>query len=1169
MATVLVRLLAAAALLRCRAAASCCVLLLLCVAGPAAQAASYTFRSDTYSWETTTNTISTWDKTCTSYQIDDDKVTLSFTGGFTFPFAGSSYSSVRVLTNGMLQFGTDNGFHRTYTNTTLPAAAPSNIGGGCAASTPTNVLMGYWMDLKPSPASGGGGTVTWQQKGTAPNRYFVVSWNAVYQYNTSTPYTFQIILYENGEFKYQYGNANASGSNATIGVQVNSTDYTLYSYNSGYNANGTAIRWLPASGTPSRVAEYRMDEYSWSGAVGEVIDSSGNGHNGVRVGSSSQTTASGYVCRAFEVPSNTNTTIAAVDSALDVDSAIGSKGSISLWYRASVAWSNNSNAAMLVDASTSSSRPFFLQRDDRGALRFVVSDSAGNTVTASSPAQTFAAGTWVHIAATWFLASGSNQSTLRIYVNGVQVEVQVGTTNGSLDPSLATLFIGDNRSSSTPTGATDNSANGRIDEVRIYNYEITAVELAADIAVSHSCAPALHHVEIQADSSSGLTCNPVTLTLVACQDAACATRSTSGVTGTLTASGTGVSWNFPDGTAFTIPSGSSTATLRLHATDVTAPGNSVTLGTSGVSPTPTSGGTCNFAGATDCKYAAYNSGFVFDVPHHAAETAQTVNISAIKKDDATQACVPAFANVSRSLTFTCSYTNPSSGFVPVRVGGRALNSGNNAAAACDGTGQAVSLAFNAGGVASTTVQYADAGKLSLTARYTGTGSEAGLSMSHTDDFVAAPGNFLITGPSGVQVAGVAFNVAVTARNSANATTRNFGRESQPDGATVTHTLYQPVGGAVGSLAAVNVSSPLGSFTNGAASGQFTWSEAGLIDLVANLTARPGVNGYLDSGLGITGNTGGTGAVGRFIPHHYNTVVTPACSTGSTPFTYYDQPFVLQVTAMNGLASPGVTSNYAGDRFITVSGASRTVARDTALTDANGLGGSFSPATVTAASFSNGSATLSTARYGGFTTKLVNPGSLKARARATDASANDVSSTPATSPSASEGTMVMRSGRLRLFNAFGSERSTLAVSLQAEYWSGTSWLLNGDDQCSNVSLGAVALSNYRDGKGAAGAWTTAVAAGGGLLSGGRGTLTLSAPVPAGRTGIVDLALNLGSGTSDQSCMSVHPATTGANLSWLRSQNGACSATWDRDPSARASFGIYTPQSTRTIHAREIY
>jgi MSHA biogenesis protein MshQ len=42
-----------------------------------------------------------------------------------------------------------------------------------------------------------------------------------------------------------------------------------------------------------------------------------------------------------------------------------------------------------------------------------------------------------------------------------------------------------------------------------------------------------------------------------------------------------------------------------------------------------------------------------------------------------------------------------------------------------------------------------------------------------------------------------------------------------------------------------------------------------------------------------------------------------------------------------------------------------------------------------------------------------------------------------------------------------------------------------------------------------------------------------------------------------------------MTWLRAQNGNCATTFDRDPSARVTFGIYKPESTKTIHVREIY
>ena len=82
---------------------------------------------------------------------------------------------------------------------------------------------------------------------------------------------------------------------------------------------------------------------------------------------------------------------------------------------------------------------------------------------------------------------------------------------------------------------------------------------------------------------------------------------------------------------------------------------------------------------------------------------------------------------------------------------------------------------------------------------------------------------------------------------------------------------------------------------------------------------------------------------------------------------------------------------------------------------------------------------------------------------------------------------------------------------------------------------------------------------------------AAPSPSA-TGSVDIALNLGATAADQSCLATHPASTGAALPWLRAPQGSangCAAAWDRDPAARASFGIYSPETRKTLHVREIF
>jgi MSHA biogenesis protein MshQ len=227
--------------------------------------------------------------------------------------------------------------------------------------------------------------------------------------------------------------------------------------------------------------------------------------------------------------------------------------------------------------------------------------------------------------------------------------------------------------------------------------------------------------------------------------------------------------------------------------------------------------------------------------------------------------------------------------------------------------------------------------------------------------------------------------------------------------------------------------------------------------------------------------------------------------------------------------------------------------------------------VNASSFGAGLATIQAAAVGApvftFTNKLTSQTS-SVSIRATDSSG--VSSSA--SPGPTEGSLTLRSGRLKVSNAFGSEKQALIVPVQAQYWNGKAWVVNSLDSCTSVPAASVVLTNYLDYKGAATAgWTTTASTF--TMSNGNANLSLSAPSPTS-TGSVDFAFNLGVTTTDQSCLSSHPASTAASLSWLRAQNGSsnsCSGvlTYDRDPSARATFGVYKPESTKAVFSRDIY
>ena len=1099
-----------------------------------AQAGTYAPRSDTYTWESTANAV-TWAGACTSYPVDDDQASISFTGGFKFKLGPTNYSSVRILSNGMLQFGTDNGLFRTFTNTTLPAGSVP-AASGCTSGATGNTLMAYWTDLNPAE----GGTVTWEQKGSAPNRYFVVSWNDVFQFNTSTPYTFQIILYENGEFKYQYANDNASGSNATIGVQISSTDYTLYAYNSGYNSSGSAIRWYIPNTLPHNVADFRFDESSWNGTVGEVKDSSGNSNHGVLVGTAGNT-ASGKVCRALTVPANTNSTIAGVDSSVQVSSVLGSKGTFSFWYAGNKTWATTTG--VLMDATTKANRPFHLSVQ-AGVLKLMVSDSAGNILTATSPAQTFAANTWVHITATWSLTGVATQSALTLFINGAQVGTLSGTTNGLIDASIGALMIGDNRSTVTSTGGTLNSANGRLDEVRLYNYALTQIQALVDVNQTHACPTALDHLELRHASGTGVTCTPSTLTVVACQDASCSTPYTGGVAATLSSSAS-VAW--PDGMVVNIASGSSSADVRVQYTTA---GN-VTLSATASAPTASRATTCNF-GSPACTYTASASGLLLSAPNHIAESSgNTLTVRAVRTSDNSNQCVPAFTG-TKSITLKCAYLNPSSGTLPVRISGAAVNATGSNAAACDSSGRAAALTFDATGTASAALAYADVGQVQLTGTYTGAAvsNDAGLSMTGSTSFIASPASFEFTSlpsPAVNTKAGSAFSVTLRARNSAGTTTPNFGRESPtPQVPTLTHTKAAPTG--TGSSSGLFTGS-LGAFSGGSATASnLVWSEVGKLDLQASLAS------YLGTGTAVSGSTGTTGsAISPFTPHHFDVVATPGCSSGN--FSYAGQPFTVTVTAMNGLPTPTRTVNYDGSTL------SPVLAKAVTLSDAAnlGLGGFGSTSALAASRFSLGIASTTAPAYT-YTDKRSAPGSLTLRA----VDADGVSSSGYT-----EATMSLRSGRLVLFPVYGSEKTALSMPVQAQYWNGRTWVLNSlDTGCTVVPATSIVRASYLSHQGSATtAWTTTPSAL--SLSGGIGSISLSAPSPIGSTGSVDIALNLGSTAADASCLSSHPASTGASLAWLRSLNGSCASTWNRDPAARASFGIATPETRKTVHVRELY
>lgn len=470
-------------------------------------------------------------------------------------------------------------------------------------------------------------------------------------------------------------------------------------------------------------------------------------------------------------------------------------------------------------------------------------------------------------------------------------------------------------------------------------------------------------------------------------------------------------------------------------------------------------------------------------------------------------------------------------------------------------------------------------------------SFSGLTIKHLDWENAGTGaatetvldnlSLALTGSTAVHKAGRKFYIAATAVNAAAATTTNYAD-------TPTAALTSCSGGAtctaLGADCACTATTGSVTLPGNAVSGTYssvaaTYDEAGAFNIQLLDSSFAVVDAAdTDGDCTSTGRyvCSSTVAVGRFVPDHFavdkNTpTFAAACTAGA--FTYVGQPFtyatppVLTVTAEN--YGGGTTALYAGALWrIAAASVSQSYSALTGVIEP--VTGAWPSPVVTSAgagsgtiSYSAGPIATSGARFGRTNPEAPFDAEIALGTGIVDAdgvtTASTVSFGAATAGNgiAFDTAKSIRYGRLQLANAFGPASGSLAMPVQAQYWSGKSWVLNGDDSCTTLPANAFFLT------GGPAATTTASAVN---LSGGAGSLLLTKSTAA--TGSVDVAANLGTTGSDQSCLAAHGGTA-AGRPWLRSRNGSCATTYDRDPSARATFGVYAPETRRTVHVRELF
>ncbi len=232
----------------------------------------------------------------------------------------------------------------------------------------------------------------------------------------------------------------------------------------GRNYNGE-IRDIPIC---SLAANYYFDSCQWSGTDGEVIDTTHN-YNANILNDTNTTT--GTINNAASLPNENNiSNIYGIDTGL-TPMDIGNEGSISFWFQSNSNWSGGEGRT-LIDASKGD-KYFFVSLRDSGKIQFLLEDEDDKDMQATSiESFSFLANEWVHLTLTWELPNHYN-----LYINGQKstLDISLNSLTGAPFNNLDSIHIGDIILDYISNGR-ENSANGAIDEFKVFKYALTPLQ---------------------------------------------------------------------------------------------------------------------------------------------------------------------------------------------------------------------------------------------------------------------------------------------------------------------------------------------------------------------------------------------------------------------------------------------------------------------------------------------------------------------------------------------------------------------------------------------------------------------------------------------------------------------------------------------------------------------
>lgn len=482
----------------------------------------------------------------------------------------------------------------------------------------------------------------------------------------------------------------------------------------------------------------------------------------------------------------------------------------------------------------------------------------------------------------------------------------------------------------------------------------------------------------------------------------------------------------------------------------------------------------NVSGSSTIEFVAAALKF-YGIQHMVAGVAHNAALRAVQTNTDTGACEARLQNTNRPVQLAYECRNPQT-----CVSGQVLSVAGSTVASNDaGASLAyspVSLSFDANGVAELPLNYTDVGQLRLHAQLPlpeADNDPAIVLSGSSSEFVVKPYQVIVSevennpkteeSGAGFVAAGEAFKVTLEVQNAQGNVTPNFGNEASPEQVSVdVAQLVYPVAGDKGGLSGnenfVAVAGSAGRFS----SSDLRWDNVGTITLSAGILDGD----YL--GAGDVANKPESEPVGRFYPYEFHLLsseLNNSCGNFShmTEGDAVGQPalplsYRLEARGFN----TGALSNYdeglgypVADRIFVAENAGQSTGDDL-----------NSRLIASAGSWSQGELNVVN---GGLQlqrdpTKVDGPFhqfQLGVQvedvdgARLSDSYLNMNCVAANNCNAASLGALVdIRYGRIMLKGGHGPETVNLPAILATEYWDGSRWIKNSDDNCSVVLAHAI-------------------------------------------------------------------------------------------------------------------